>query len=136
MSKRAPSTTQLLVIAGFALSCFGILLFLWITFGGPTPFKARSYEVKIPFNEATQLAEQSDVRISGVSVGKVQGIEVAPNGQQALATILLDDKYGPIPRSTRAILRTKTLLGEPRAVGVARRQLDVGLAEQRLGAQD
>jgi len=112
MSKRAPSTTQLLVIAGFALSCFGILLFLWITFGGPTPFKARSYEVKIPFNEATQLAEQSDVRISGVSVGKVQGIEVAPNGQQALATILLDDKYGPIPRSTRAILRTKTLLGE------------------------
>ncbi len=72
MSKRAPSTAQLLVIAGFALSCFGILLFLWITFGGPTPFKARPYEIKIPFNEAAQLAEQSDVRISGVSVGKVQ----------------------------------------------------------------
>jgi phospholipid/cholesterol/gamma-HCH transport system substrate-binding protein len=112
MSKRAPSTTQLLVIAGFALSCFGILLFLWITFGGPTPFKARSYEVKIPFNEATQLAEQSDVRISGVSVGKVQGIAVAPNGKRALATIRIEDKYGPIPKSTRAILRTKTLLGE------------------------
>ena len=62
MSKRAPSTKQLLVIAGFALSCFGILLFLWITFGGPTPFKAKPYEIKIPFNEATQLAEQSDVR--------------------------------------------------------------------------
>ena len=72
MSKRAPSTTQLLVIAGFALSCFGILLFLWVTFGGPTPFKAKPYEVKVPFNEATQLAEQSDVRISGVNVGKVQ----------------------------------------------------------------
>ncbi len=112
MSKRAPSTTQLLVIAGFALSCFGILLFLWITFGGPTPFKARSYEVKVPFNEATQLAEQSDVRISGVSVGKVQGIEVAPQGKRALATIRLEDKYGPIPANTRALLRTKTLLGE------------------------
>jgi phospholipid/cholesterol/gamma-HCH transport system substrate-binding protein len=112
MSKRAPSTTQLLVIAGFALSCFGILLFLWITFGGPTPFKAKPYEVEIPFNEATQLAQQSDVRISGVSVGKVQDIVLAPDGKHALAKVDINDKYGPIPRDTRAILRTKTLLGE------------------------
>jgi phospholipid/cholesterol/gamma-HCH transport system substrate-binding protein len=112
MSKRAPSTTQLLVITGFALSCFGILLFLWVTFGGPTPFRAQPYEVKVPFDEATQLAEQSDVRISGVNVGKVQGIELAPNGKQALAVVDIDDKYAPLPRSTRAMLRTKTLLGE------------------------
>ncbi|MEX2448508.1 MAG: MlaD family protein [Solirubrobacterales bacterium] len=112
MSKRAPSTGQLLLIAGFALSCFGILLFLWITFGGPTPFKAKSYEIKVPFNEATQLAQQSDVRISGVSVGKVQDIEVTPDGKQALATLAIEDRYGPIPRGTRAVLRTKTLLGE------------------------
>ncbi len=112
MSKRAPSTAQLLVIAGFALSCFGILLFLWITFGGPTPFKAKPYEIKVPFNEATQLAQQSDVRISGVSVGKVQTIEESPDGQQAQATIDIDDQYAPIPKGTRAILRTKTLLGE------------------------
>jgi len=112
MSKRAPSTTQLIVIAGFALSCFGILLFLWVTFGGPTPFKAKPYEIKIPFNEATQLAEQSDVRISGVNVGKVQNIELAPNRKQALATVDIDDKYAPLPESTRALLRTKTLLGE------------------------
>jgi phospholipid/cholesterol/gamma-HCH transport system substrate-binding protein len=112
MSKRAPSTTQLLVITGFALSCFGILLFLWVTFGGPTPFRAKTYEVLVPFNEATQLAEQSDVRISGVNVGKVQKIELAPNGKQALATTAIDARYAPLPESTRAILRTKTLLGE------------------------
>jgi phospholipid/cholesterol/gamma-HCH transport system substrate-binding protein len=112
MSKRAPSTTQLVVIAGFALSCFGILLFLWITFGGPTPFKAKPYEIKVPFNEATQLAQQSDVRISGVSVGKVQDIVLADNGEQAMAKVAIEDKYGPLPADTRAILRTKTLLGE------------------------
>jgi phospholipid/cholesterol/gamma-HCH transport system substrate-binding protein len=112
MSKRAPSTTQLLIITGFALSCFGILLFLWVTFGGPTPFRAKSYEVKVPFTEATQLAEQSDVRISGVNVGKVQSIALSPNGKQALATVAIDDQYAPLPESTRAILRTKTLLGE------------------------
>ena len=112
MSKRAPSTTQLLVIAGFALSCFGILLFLWITFGGPTPFKAKPYEIEIPFKEATQLAQQSDVRISGVSVGKVQDIVLGANGKEAVAKVDIEDKYGPIPSDTRAILRTKTLLAE------------------------
>jgi ABC-type transporter Mla subunit MlaD len=112
MSKRAPSTTQLLVITGFALSCFGILLFLWVTFGGPTPFRAKTYEVKIPFNEATQLAEQSNVRISGVNVGRVQKIELSPDGDQAWAITAIDAQYAPLPKDTRAILRTKTLLGE------------------------
>jgi ABC-type transporter Mla subunit MlaD len=112
MSKRAPSTTQLLVITAFALACFGILLFLWITFGGATPFKAKSYQIKVPFTEASQLAEQSDVRISGVDVGKVESIELGPQGKEAVALLNIDDKYAPLPRSTRAMLRTKTLLGE------------------------
>jgi phospholipid/cholesterol/gamma-HCH transport system substrate-binding protein len=119
MSKRAPSTTQLLVITAFALSCFGILLFLWITFGGPTPFKAKSYQVKVPFTEASQLAEQSDVRISGVDVGKVESIELGPAGKEAVALLNIDDKYAPLRASTRAMLRTKTLLVEltPGAAG-------------------
>jgi phospholipid/cholesterol/gamma-HCH transport system substrate-binding protein len=112
MQKRAPTVWQLTTIAGFALSCFGILLFLWITFGGPTPLRARGYLVKVPFTEAAQLANQSDVRISGVSVGKVQKIELSPDGKHALATIELNDNYAPIPADTRAILRQKTLLGE------------------------
>ncbi len=112
MSKRAPSTTQLLVITAFALSCFGILLFLWVTFGGPTPFKAKSYQVTVPFTEASQLAEQSDVRISGVDIGKVENIELGPNGHESVALLNIDDKYAPLPKGTRAILRTKTLLGE------------------------
>ncbi len=112
MSKRAPSTTQLLVITGFALACFGILLFLWVAFGGPTPFKAKSYQIKIPFTEASQLAEQSDVRISGVDVGKVESIELGPSGKESVALLNIDAKYAPLPSTTRAILRTKTLLGE------------------------
>jgi phospholipid/cholesterol/gamma-HCH transport system substrate-binding protein len=112
MSKRAPSTSQLVVIAAFALSCFGILLFLWITFGGPTPFKAKPYILSVPFKEATQLAEQSDVRISGVSVGKVQNIELSPNGKYAQTQIYVQNKYAPLPMGTRAVLRTKTIAGE------------------------
>ena len=114
MQKQAPSVFQLATIAGFALSCFGILLFLWVTFGGPTPLKAKGYTFKVPFTEAGLLAVQSDVRISGVSVGKVTKIDLGSgeDAGSAVATITLNDKYAPIPASTRAILRQKTLLGE------------------------
>jgi phospholipid/cholesterol/gamma-HCH transport system substrate-binding protein len=111
MQKQAPSIFQLVTIAGFALSCFGILLYLWVVFGGPVPLAAQGYNVKIPFTEAQLLAKQSDVRISGVSVGKVTAIELGDGGR-AIATLELNNKYAPLPSDTKAILRQKTLLGE------------------------
>src|SRR5919204_4285592 len=111
METRPPTITRILVAIGFALSCFALALFLWISFGGPLPLKAEGYRFTVPFNEATQLAEQSDVRISGVTVGKVKSIDLGDNGL-ADATIQLDSRYAPIPADTRAILRQKTLLGE------------------------
>ena len=114
MQKQAPSVFQLATIAGFALSCFGILLFLWVAFGGPTPLKAKGYTLKVPFPEAGQLAVQSDVRISGISVGRVTKIDLGSgkDAGKAVATIELNDTYAPIPADSRAILRQKTLLGE------------------------
>ena len=37
MQKRAPSIGQIAVMVVFALSCFGVLMYIWTTFGGPTP---------------------------------------------------------------------------------------------------
>src|SRR5919106_699683 len=56
METRPPTITQLLVAVAFALSCFALLLFLWISFGGPTPLKPKGYRVDVPFDEASQLA--------------------------------------------------------------------------------
>lgn len=111
METRPPTVGQLLIAAGFAISCFALLLFLWLSFGGPVPLAAKSYRVTVPFKEATQLAVESDVRISGVTVGKVKQIELSDAGL-AEATIELEEKYSPIPANTQAILRQKTLLGE------------------------
>jgi phospholipid/cholesterol/gamma-HCH transport system substrate-binding protein len=111
MQTRAPSAIQVLVAVGFALSCFGLWLFLWTAFGGPTPLKPEGYRVQVPFGEATQLAVESDVRISGVSVGRVKEIELSDDGV-AVATLEIDAPFAPIPADTRAILRQKTLLGE------------------------
>ena len=111
MQKKAPTFGQLFTVSAFALSCFGLLLFIWLSFGGPTPLRAKQYEVEVPLTEAAQLATQADVRISGVSVGRVATIELG-EGSRALATIELDPRYAPIPSDTRAILRQKTLQGE------------------------
>jgi phospholipid/cholesterol/gamma-HCH transport system substrate-binding protein len=116
MGQRAPSTSQVAVAVAFAFSCFGLLLFLWNAFGGPVPFAPEGYRVKVPFSEATQLAVESDVRISNVSVGKVKKIELGEEGAEnedlSVATIEIDDRYAPIPEDTLAMLRQKTLLGE------------------------
>ena len=111
METRAPTIGRILIAVGFAISCFGLALFLWLAFGGAIPLKPESYRFTVPFQEATQLAVESDVRISGVSVGKVKRIDLNDEGY-AEATLELDARYAPIPSDTRAILRQKTLLGE------------------------
>jgi virulence factor Mce-like protein len=111
MATRPPTATRILIAVGFALSCFGLALFLWLAFGGPVPLKPESYRVHVPVTEGTQLAVESDVRISGVSVGKVKSIELADDGM-ADVTVEMNPTYAPIPTDTQAQLREKTLLGE------------------------
>jgi virulence factor Mce-like protein len=111
METRPPTAGRILIAVGFAISCFALALFLWLAFGGAIPLKPQSYRFTVPFQEATQLAVESDVRISGVSVGKVKSVQLGDEGQ-AEAEIELDAAYAPIPSDSRAILRQKTLLGE------------------------
>jgi phospholipid/cholesterol/gamma-HCH transport system substrate-binding protein len=110
--KQAPSVGRIMAMVVFALSCFGILVFLWLNFGGSVPLQPKGYRVNVAFPEATQLSREADVRISGVRVGRVK--ETEPNAQTGLTdtVVEIEARYAPIPADTRAILRQKTLLGE------------------------
>jgi len=118
MQKQAPSVGRILIAAGFAISCFLLIVFLWIAFGGPIPLKPESYKVNAYFPEATQLAAESDVRIGGVSVGKVKEVGLAPidariEGNDTTKAVLeIRPEFAPISTDAKAILRQKTLLGE------------------------
>jgi ABC-type transporter Mla subunit MlaD len=81
MNKSAPSILRILTMVVFALSCFGLLLFLWLSFGGPIPLKPQGYRVQVAFPEAATLATEADVRIAGVSVGKVRKLAVDPTAR-------------------------------------------------------
>ena len=112
MVKKAPGIGQILAMILFTLSVFGLLLFLWVAFGGTTPLKPQGYRFKAAFPEAALLVNEAEVRMAGIRVGKVKSKELAPRGRRTLAEIELDNEFAPIPRDARAVLRQRSLLGE------------------------
>jgi len=111
MQKRAPTLGNILVIVLFALSCFGLLLYLWESFGGSLPLKPKGYRMTVAFPRTLALAEQSDVRISGVDVGHVITLKLGKDGRTH-ATLEIASQYAPVRSDMHAIARQKTLLGE------------------------
>lgn len=112
MIKVAPSLPRIVAMAIFAFSCFGILLFLWLQFGGATPLKPERYLVKAGFPEAVGLLKDVDVRTAGITIGTVREVEVEEHSKRAVATLAIDPAYAPLSSDARAIMRRKTLLGE------------------------
>jgi virulence factor Mce-like protein len=112
MSTRSPGVARILLMVAFAGSCFGLLLFLWTSFGGSVPLRAQGYRMHVTFSEGAQLVSESDVRISGVPVGKVKSIDTDRRSGRSDVVLEIRPRFAPIPRDARATLRAKTLLGE------------------------
>jgi phospholipid/cholesterol/gamma-HCH transport system substrate-binding protein len=110
--KQAPTPGRILAMVAFTLSCFAIVLFLWLRFGGAIPLKPEGYRVQVAFPEGTGLTKNIEVRAAGIPVGAVTGVDVDRKAARALATIELESRYAPLASDARAILRRKTLLGE------------------------
>src|SRR5947208_14044585 len=103
--ERLRKTMRIPVMVIFTLGCFGWLLCLWSSFGGPVPLRAKKYELRVNFPEATSLAESADVRIAGVTVGKVGTKNLDKGGNRTRVTLFINHRYAPLPKDTRAVLR-------------------------------
>jgi phospholipid/cholesterol/gamma-HCH transport system substrate-binding protein len=110
--KRTPTLGRLVAMAVFTLSVFGLLMFLWLAFGGPIPLNPEGYRFTVHMPEASTLAQEADVRMAGVNIGKVKSKELDERGARTIVEVEVDESFAPIPKDTRAILRQKTLLGE------------------------
>lgn len=110
MVTQAPKRSAVLAAVAFALSCIGLIVFVWTQFGGSIPFAPQGYRVRALFAETGLLVPNADVRIAGVDVGRVESVQA--RGVDSLVTMQIDSQYAPIPRDTRAVLREKTLIGE------------------------
>ena len=110
MVTQAPKRSAVFAAVAFTLSCIGLMIFVWVQFGGTIPFSPQGYRINALFKETGLLVPNADVRISGVNVGKVTAVQA--RGVNSYVTMDLKQAYAPIPTDTRAVLRQKTLLGE------------------------
>lgn len=111
MGTKGTPKSSIAIAVIFALSVFGLGLFVWVSFGGSVPLGARGYRVAVQLGpEATNIFPNAQVRVAGVDIGNVSSVK---SNQGRVDVIMeIDPKYAPLKEGTRAILRSKTLLGE------------------------
>jgi phospholipid/cholesterol/gamma-HCH transport system substrate-binding protein len=111
MEARTPHWRAVVLPVSFALACVILTIATWVAFGGSLPFEAEGYRFYVPLPQATNVYEDTSVRIAGVTVGKVVSVSRSgPRGARAL--IEMNPQYAPVRAGATAIVRAKTLLGE------------------------
>ena len=114
MTVQKLTVARLGAVVAFALSCFGLLLYLWLQSGGTIPLAPEGYRVHVLMPQTKGLGPHSDVRVSGVTVGHVIRIEPAGPSHLDRADVLIDidSRYVPLRADARAMLRSKSIIGE------------------------
>jgi phospholipid/cholesterol/gamma-HCH transport system substrate-binding protein len=106
--KTTSSLVKLVVFAVVTVLATGVLAATIgnLRLGGTTTYHA-------VFTDATGLQKGDDVRIAGVRVGEIDGIDVADGASRALARVTFTvDSDRTVPRSTRALIRYRNLVGQ------------------------
>jgi len=103
------SRWNLPVCAAYALVSLVVLAYLVVQMGGQFLFQP-IYRVQALFSTATDLVSGDEVTISGVPVGQVG--TVTPDPQGARVELLVHQRYAPLYRDARAMIKVKNLLGE------------------------
>ena len=124
MVKETPSLGRILAMVVFTMSCVGILLFLWLAFGGSIPLRPEAYRMQVSFPEAATLSAEADVRLAGVNVGKVKTKELEKAARA-------DAGGAGAQGAVRA--RARGHAGDPAPEDAARRDLRGALDRRREG---
>ncbi len=111
MNKEAPSPSKIFVMVAFALSCFGLLLWLWISFGGVSPLKPKGYRIKAYVPETALLTKAADIRMAGLDIGTITKLDLDRHRGQ-LVEMEIDPEFAPVPKDVKLIARQKSLLGQ------------------------
>jgi len=105
-----PSPIRDLIVGLFVLAGLAALAYLSIQVGGLSYKGPGGLKLIATFDEIGGLATRAPVAISGVKVGQVSRIELAPD-LRARVTLDLDSSLS-LPIDTSAAIRTSGLLGD------------------------
>jgi phospholipid/cholesterol/gamma-HCH transport system substrate-binding protein len=92
----------------FVLAGLGSIAYLSVQVGGLA--HEGGFELYAYFNEIGGLAERAPVKISGVKMGQVSGVELDPESLRARVTLDLDPRF-ELSADTSAAVSTEGLLG-------------------------
>ncbi len=97
----------------FVLVCLAFTGYLAFTIGNldvRDPLNRRNYNVTATFDDVTGLLLNDNVKIAGVVVGKVTGIDTEDG--RAVVTFQVDDDHDDIPKDSTAVIRWRNLIGQ------------------------
>jgi phospholipid/cholesterol/gamma-HCH transport system substrate-binding protein len=97
----------------FVLVCLAFTGYLAFTIGNldvRDPLNRRNYSLTATFDDVTGLLPNDNVKIAGVVVGKVTGIDTEDG--KAVVTFQIDDDHDEIPNDSRAEIRWRNLIGQ------------------------
>ncbi len=90
----------------------GALFFLTTQTTGNKDFDvADTFEVTARFENVGSLKKRAPVSMSGVTIGRVTGIDFDPVALEAVVTFVIDSRYDEIPDDSDASILTAGLLG-------------------------
>jgi phospholipid/cholesterol/gamma-HCH transport system substrate-binding protein len=104
--RRARAATVGTFIVAMAVT-FGVL---WVNFGGAMPGVTGGYSVIAPLADTQNLVYDSEVRMAGVPVGKIRGLE--RTGESVNVKMELRGDAVPLHEGAKVVLRAKTLIEE------------------------
>jgi virulence factor Mce-like protein len=111
MNKERPSIANIVVMVGFALSCIGLLMWLWMSFGGIMPLRPQGYRVHTYLPEQPLLTKAADIRMAGLDIGNITKLDLDRRRGQYVE-MEIDPEFAPIPKDAHIIARQKSLLGQ------------------------
>jgi phospholipid/cholesterol/gamma-HCH transport system substrate-binding protein len=85
-----------------------MLIGLYLAFAKQIPFTGKGYELSATFENAANIRTKSPVRIAGVNVGEVTGVERA--GDASKVTFTVKDEGRPIHRDASVKIRPRIFL--------------------------
>jgi phospholipid/cholesterol/gamma-HCH transport system substrate-binding protein len=105
MTRGREITVGFVIIAGIAVAVLGTLWLQDATFGRGTQ------EVDALFRQVGQLLDGSAVKLRGVSIGRVEGIAVEPNGTAVRVTMSVREDV-TLPGNRAVILAPESMFGD------------------------
>lgn len=103
--------SQVVKVGIFATVCLVILAVLIWQIEDINPFADEGRRIAAVFDSVAGLDEKASVRVAGVRVGRVDGIDLASDGRKARVTLFLEQPVA-LPEGTFARVANLGLLGE------------------------